>query len=98
MGRQRAFEERARARHVVIAAPHQDGSGCRRELQLASQGRDGFPLACFDRPAALVHGQSTVGTHPDGKKPKRMGVAAFRRSRRQSRHDLSAASQAMPQR
>ena len=63
---QRAFEERTRPRDVVIPAPDEHRRRSCAHLQLARQRHDGVVLARLDRPAALVHGQSTLGVAPDG--------------------------------
>src|SRR6266516_4811694 len=64
--RQRSLEEPARAGHIFVATPDEHGRRRRAERELTSERRDGVALTWFDRPGALVHGQSTLGSAPDG--------------------------------
>ena len=64
--RQRPFEERARSSHVFVSPPDEQGCRRRAERELTDERRDGVALTGFDRPGALVHGQSTLGSAPDG--------------------------------
>src|SRR6266487_5176432 len=84
--RQRSLEERARAGHVFVPTPDEHGRRRRAERKRASERRDGVALTWFDRPGALVHGQSTLGSAPDGTSAGFSSCGRNRRGRQQTAH------------
>ena len=84
--RQRSLEEPARAGHIFVATPDEHGRRRRAERELTSERRDGVALTWFDRPGALVHGQSTLGSAPDGTRAGFSSCGRNRCCRQQTAH------------